>query len=337
MAEGEAQMFRDPEQAELELKMHNMIKKFPEEVQQRFMAVKVLYDQTGDIEDEQEKEFRALELKYEKKYQEIYEKRFQVINGKAENDPKLVEEFDARAELLQDDKFKELEVDICDVSGIQNTPSGVSGFFMKAMLANGSIGSTITEKDRPILGYLENIKLDLHEEGFGFDLTFVFESNSYFKNTELKKSFFLARENVIEKCVGTTIEWNDGCDPTHAKKKKKVKSGKNKKTVTTTVKCESFFNFFETLESEKKETKDKEEAAEKKDEDDSDANEEDDIGEKMDKDFDLGTIFKEDLIPLALEYYLGVIDDDDDMDDDDDDDDSGDDDGGGKKKKSNKK
>lgn len=205
---------------------------------------------------------------------------------------------------------------------------------MKAMLANGSIGSTITEKDRPILGYLENIKLDLHEEGFGFDLTFVFESNSYFKNTELKKSFFLARENVIEKCIGTDIDWNDGCDPTHQKKKKKVKSGKNKKTVTTNVKCESFFNFFETheSESEKKEEKDK---ADKKDNSDSEGDQEDDIGEKMDKDFDLGTIFKEDLIPLALEYYLGVIDEDDDMEDDDDGDDSDDD--GDKKKKSNKK
>lgn len=100
MAEGENQMFRDPEQAELELKMHNMIKKFPEEVQQRFMAVKVLYDQTGDIEDEQEKEFRALELKYEKLYQEVYEKRFQVISAKAETDKKLIEEFDTRAELI---------------------------------------------------------------------------------------------------------------------------------------------------------------------------------------------------------------------------------------------
>jgi hypothetical protein len=27
----------------------------------------------------------------------------------------------------------------------------------------------------------------------------------------------------------------------------------------------------------------------------------------MDEDFDLGTTFRDDLIPLALEYYLGVI------------------------------
>lgn len=79
------------------------------------MAVKVLYDQTGDIEDDQEKEFRALELKYEKMYSTIYDKRFEVISGKAETDSKLVEEFDTRAELISDDKFKELEVEMCDV------------------------------------------------------------------------------------------------------------------------------------------------------------------------------------------------------------------------------
>lgn len=50
----------------------------------------------------------------------------------------------------------------------------------------------------------------------------------------------------------------------------------------------------------------------------------------MDEHFDIGQAFKDDLVPLALEYYLGVIEeegaDDDDMDGDSDDD------GDGKKK-----
>jgi nucleosome assembly protein 1-like 1 len=55
----------------------------------------------------------------------------------------------------------------------------------------------------------------------------------------------------------------------------------------------------------------------------------------MDHDFDMGNDIKDDIIPLALEYYLGVIekedsDDDDDNDDDDDDEDE-------KPKKKNKK
>ena len=49
-------------------------------------------------------------------------------------------------------------------------------------MTNHSIGATITEKDRPILGYLSDIKLDLHPQyiGDGYTLTFVFAPNSYF-------------------------------------------------------------------------------------------------------------------------------------------------------------
>ena len=43
-----------------------------------------------------------------------------------------------------------------------------------------------------------------------------------------------------------------------------------------------------------------------------------DLGEKMDDDFELGQDFRENLIPLALEYYLEVIEHSDDEDDDDD-------------------
>ena len=39
----------------------------------------------------------------------------------------------------------------------------------------------------------------------------------------------------------------------------------------------------------------------------------------MDADFDIGNDFKDDLIPLALEYYLGVIEQESDDEDDDDD------------------
>lgn len=40
-----------------------------------------------------------------------------------------------------------------------------------------------------------------------------------------------------------------------------------------------------------------------------DEEEEKDFGEKMDEDFDIGNEFKDQLIPLALEYYMQVIED----------------------------
>ena len=73
---GEADIgFRDPDQAELEFKMCKDINAMPEEVRDRFKALKVLYDQVNDMDEEEEKEYRALEIKYEKLYQEVYAKR----------------------------------------------------------------------------------------------------------------------------------------------------------------------------------------------------------------------------------------------------------------------
>ena len=70
---------------------------------------------------------------------------------------------------------------------IQNTKSGVSGFWLKAMCGIKDVSPHIYEKDRPILGYLQDITLDLHEQDFGYDLTFHFEKNAYFAQTQLKK------------------------------------------------------------------------------------------------------------------------------------------------------
>lgn len=158
----------------------------------------------------------------------------------------------------------------------------------------------------------------MHEKGQGYTLRFVFEKNSYFEGTELTKTFTQSKPNVIEKCIGTEISWTAGSDPTKEKKKKKVKkAGGGKKTITKEVKCDSFFNFFETIALKEKDEKEKSKGKESEEEDD-----EDDVGEKMDADFDIGNDFKDDLIPLALEYYLGVIEQES---DDDEDDDEGDD------------
>ena len=52
---------------------------------------------------------------------------------------------------MKDDKYDGVEVEICDVKDIQNSAKGVSGFWFRAMLANGEISRMISEKDRAIL------------------------------------------------------------------------------------------------------------------------------------------------------------------------------------------
>lgn len=90
----------------------------------------------------------------------------------------------------------------------------------------------------------------MHENGFGYNLTFIFDTNSYFTTLEFTKQFVMTKPNVVEKCIGSVIDWAPGTDPTKEKKKKKVTKGKTTKTITKTIKVESFFNFFETIQAQ---------------------------------------------------------------------------------------
>jgi len=185
------------------------------------------------------------------------------------------------------------------------------------MLSNKMLASQIFEKDRAILAYLNDVRLELHEHDNGYTLFFDFDSNAYFTNLTLTKKYHMSSNNVIEKCEGCTINWTQGSDPTKMKKKKKQKKGGKKTNVTVTVKCDSFFNFFETIDANSECDHDHD------NDDDEDKDHEHGFGEKIDADFDIGNCFKDDLIPLALEYYLGVIEqesDDDEMDDEDEED-----------------
>jgi nucleosome assembly protein 1-like 1 len=252
-----------------------------------------------EIDEQEEKLYRELELKYDKLYQEVYEQRKQLLQGATQPSEELLKQYEDRAKELDDDDFKQVEADAIDVKDIQNTPLGVYGFWFRVMLNDGIVGRLIQEKDRPILMHLTDVQCILHEKGFGYDLIFAFEKNDYFTNETLKKSFVMSKQNIIDKCEGTTINWKDGKNVTEKKVKKKSKK-KGAKAVTKTVEQESFFNFFKTIEMP-----DEKDLAnpdhEKEDE------EEKDVGELMDADFDVGNEFKDQLIPLALEYYMEVI------------------------------
>lgn len=204
----------------------------------------------------------------------------------------------------------------------------------------------ICEKDRPILGYLANIELDLHEgdKGEGYDLIFTFLPNNYFNQTVIKKELHMRDKNILDKTTSTKIDWKDGCNPTIKKTKKK----KGKKKVNVTVKCDSFFNFFNDIDPEtsKKEDGEKNKEGDDKDEDFEDVEDgaDDDVQDKLQEELEIADQFKDDLVPLALEYYLGVVDADDDEEDDEDGefgddgkDSDSDDEGKGKKKKKGKK
>jgi len=124
-------------------------------------------------------------------------------------------------------------------------------------MLNHPIGQMISNKDRAILGCLQNIELELHDEskGQGYDLIFRFEANSYFEGTEIKKEFHMKHKGMADSTKSTEIKWKDNCDPTVMKKKKKKKG----KKVNMTVKCPSFFNFFKDKDPNAPEEEEEEE------------------------------------------------------------------------------
>ena len=133
--------------------MSKTILAMPEEVQDRFKALKVLYvssrhanysqDEERVIDEEDEKLYRELELKYDKLYKEIYEQRQQILAGVKAPSDELIKEFEGRAKELDDEDYKKVEVSACDVKDIQNTPLGVPGFWMRSMLNHGGIARLI--------------------------------------------------------------------------------------------------------------------------------------------------------------------------------------------------
>jgi nucleosome assembly protein 1-like 1 len=145
-----------------------------------------------------------------------------VLSGEKVPAQDILQVYEARAKDLHDEDYTKLEVNACDVKDIQNCPTGVPGFWMRAMLNHAGIARLIQEKDRPILMYLQDIECVLHDPGYGFDLIFTFEKNDYFKNEKLRKSFVMTKnQNMIEKCEGTEIDWKEGKNVTQKKIKKK--------------------------------------------------------------------------------------------------------------------
>ena len=71
-----------------------------------------------EVDEEEEKLYRELELKYEKLYSEVYEERKQLLSGKAALSEAYLSEYEARAKVLDDEDFKKVEVNAVDVKEI---------------------------------------------------------------------------------------------------------------------------------------------------------------------------------------------------------------------------
>jgi len=162
------------------------------------------------------------------------------------------------------------------------------------VLKNSEIaGELIQPHDYDSLQYLEDITFIVNEDPKGYTVEFHFTDNPYFTNKVLKKHF-IEKEGEIESCKGTKIEWKEDKDLTKkiVYKKKKHKGGGKTKKVKTFEDQDSFYQYFKEVTEEFEE-----------------GTEEAYIQESIiSSDIEVGQIFRENIIPNAVDYYLGKVD-----------------------------
>ena len=192
---------------------------------------------------------------------------------------------------------------------------GVPEFWLGVMRNCSAVAGSITEKDEVILHSLINVTAETlpeDQETIGFKLEFTFAENEFFTNKVLTKTYLMADTSddpVLEKAIGTPIDWAPGKNVTVKIKKKKQrnKKGSGTRTVTKEEPCESFFNFFNppSIPNPEEEALDEEEMKQRQME--------------LEGDYEMGIAFQERLVPHAIKWFTGEADDEDEYDEDEDD------------------
>ncbi|KAK4306081.1 hypothetical protein Pmani_022076 [Petrolisthes manimaculis] len=289
----------------------------PVAVKKRVKALKKIQLQYTDLEADFYKEVHALEVKYDKMHQELYEKRRQVICSEHEptedecdfpsddedEDKNLSKDMEEKAKLEEDKEENKIhEFD-------ENT-KGIPEFWLTIFKNVDLLAEMVQEYDEPILKHLADIQLKFHDEPMGFTLEFHFQENEFFTNKVLTKYYemkcspdkedpFGFEGPEIFKCKGCTIDWKKGKNVTvkTIKKKQKHKSRGAVRTITKTVQNDSFFNFFNPPPVPE------------------DPNEEmdEDTQALLTADFEIGHYIRERIIPRAVLFYTGEALDDEDF------------------------
>lgn len=269
-------------------------------VRKRVEFLREIQGQHDELEAKFFEERAALEAKYQKLYEPLYTKRYEIVNGVVE-----VEGVTNEAPMDQEeDKATE--------------EKGVPNFWLTAMKTNEVLAEEISERDEGALKYLKDIKWYRIDNPKGFKLEFYFDANPYFKNSILTKTYHMIDDDepILEKAIGTEIEWYPGKSLTQKLLKKKPRKGsKNAKPITKTENCESFFNFFNPPQVPE-------------DEEDIDEDVAEELQNQMEQDYDIGSTIRDKIIPHAVSWFTGEavqgdefedIEDDDDEDGDDED------------------
>ena len=172
-------------------------------------------------------------------------------------------------------------------------------FWMKVLLNSNSTKNMINPKDLEVLKHLNNVEVLYTDTGLkNLKIIFDFEPNEYFSNTYLEKEYFFSDDNLIESINSTKIQWKNGKNYFSEKVKKKIKNKKTNeiKEIEIPKNSPSFFNFFYDFDFPNKSDLKKLSVMKEKE-----------FFEFLDEEYQLIYELKDEILPFASEYYVGVI------------------------------
>jgi len=266
----------------------------PMEVKHRIKALRKLQVDYFKLNGEFYKEAAELENKYFAKYNEVFGKRAEIVTGKHEPD---------ESECQYKETNEDIAADLAKVTINDKEVSGIPSFWLTCMKnAIDGTNDFVTEEDEPILTHLTDVVIE--DTVDTFKIHFHFSPNDFFSNSQLTKEFRLKLSPTeddpfnfdgpeIIAMKGMKIDWKS--DDKDVTQKKVTKRQKNKKTGTTrtvvkTVQTDSFFNFFNNPEWVE-ESDDMSEA----------------LADAFHTDTNLGSFFRERLVPRAVLYFTGEM------------------------------
>ena len=174
----------------------------PKPILRRVNALKNIQLKMVDIESGFYDELHALECKYALRYENLFEKRKQIVSGEYEpNDDEVKWEYDnvLGEEAVSNDGEEKSGVDTLadNLNGVNlnNNKAGIPEFWLQAFKSSDLLCEMMQPHDEPVLKHLSDIKIVMHEKApIGYTIEFFFNKNEYFTNEKLTKTYGLTTE-----------------------------------------------------------------------------------------------------------------------------------------------
>ncbi|KAL0342633.1 UNVERIFIED_CONTAM: NAP1-related protein 2 [Sesamum calycinum] len=86
----------------------------------------------------------------------------------------------------------------------------IPDFWLTAFMSHPALSELLTEEDQKIFKYLSDLEVeDFEDVKSGYSITFKFNPNPYFEDTNLTKTFTFLEEGIT-KITATSIKWKEG-------------------------------------------------------------------------------------------------------------------------------